>query len=315
MGRCVAEAAVLHGFEVTTLGRRQVPGIMIVHDLRTPMGHIPATEWVFHLAGGYAGAGLRELESDDLAIARHVLDWGVARGVKNWVFASAAEVYGAISDIASEDAPTCPVIPYGSVKLKIEHLFASFAARVSSCRVVVLRIGEVYGANGRLIQELRARFIRGFCPWFGPGAIPLSFVHVDDVAHAFIDAARAAQSGLSVYNVADDEPTTWREFLRFMSNLLGAKDPLFLPLPLARWYAAGSMLFAKATGRSPIVTQHVVRLLTTPKAISNLRAKKDLGLKLRYPNYRAGLEQVLGCLADRILKEGFSGLPHHSQNG
>jgi UDP-glucose 4-epimerase len=315
IGRCLSEEARQRGFQVASMGRRSAPGIAVVHDLCQPIEHISVPDWVFHLAGGYAGADLRALQSHDVVIARNLLDWGAANRVRNWVFASAAEVYGAVPGLASEETVTRPVIPYGAVKLDVEHLFADFAARFPGSRVVVLRIGEVYGANGRLVQELEARFRRGFCPWFGNGMVPLSFVHVKDVAQAFIDAAHCAQTGFSIYNIADDEPTTWREFLQFMSTLLGTRGPVFLPLPLAHVYATAAILLAKASGASPIVTQNIVRLLTTPKKVSNLKAKSHLGLNLRYRDYRAGLKQTLCDLADGTHKEDYIGIPHHAQNG
>lgn len=313
IGRYVSDAARQRGFQVATMGRRPDPGIAVVHELCKPIEHISVPDWVFHLAGGYAGANLRELQSHDVVMARNLLGWGGANRVRNWVFASAAEVYGAVTGLASEDTATRPVIPYGAVKLEVEHLFADFAARLPDSRVVVLRIGEVYGANGRLVQELQARFRRSFCPWLGNGMVPLSFVHVKDVAQAFINAADSAQIGFSIYNIADDEPTTWRGFLQFMSTLLGARGPVFLPLPLARVYATASFLLAKASGASPIVTHNIVRLLTTPKKISNVKAKSNLGLNLRYRNYRTGLTEILSTGGTHT--EDYIGIPHHAQNG
>jgi NAD dependent epimerase/dehydratase family len=67
---------------------------------------LSSVDWIFHLAGAYAG------------------DWGLKASVKNWVFASAAEVYGEVEGIASEEAPTRPVIPYGRIKLEVERLLA-----------------------------------------------------------------------------------------------------------------------------------------------------------------------------------------------
>jgi nucleoside-diphosphate-sugar epimerase len=265
----------------------------MARDLRFPLGDLPVTDWVFHLAGGYAGASLRELQATDLVIGRNLLDWGRANSVRNWVFASAAEVYGAQDGVASEDAPTGPVIPYGEVKLALEAAFAAFAAEVPGSRVVILRIAEVYGPEGRLVRELGARLASGFCPWFGSGSVPLSFVHVEDVARAFLGAAGHAKQGLAVCNVADDQPTTWREFLAEMSTRLGTRPAVFLPPALGRLYASGSSLWARALGRTPVVTRYVIRLITTPKVLSNQRMKSALSVELRYPGYQTGLKDSL----------------------
>jgi nucleoside-diphosphate-sugar epimerase len=122
----------------------------------------------------------------------------------------------------------------------------------------------------------------------------VSFVHVEDVAQAFLGAASNAQGGLHVYNVADDRPTTWREFLGLMSARLGTRPATFLPPIVGRLYAVGSCLWSTVMRRAPVVTGHVVRLITTPKALTNHRLKRDLKVELRYPDCRMGLDDALG---------------------
>jgi len=198
IGQRVVRAACAAGYRVFALARRPSPGVDIVCDLRGELRDLPRVDWFVHLAGAYAGASHEELEEVDFAGARNLLAWAEKSGVRNCVFASAAEVYGAVKGLATEDAATLPVIPYGWTKLRIEGLFAEFAAGVADSRVVVLRIGEVYGAQGRLILELSRRLQSGFCPWFGSGEIPLSFAHVDDVAQAFVHAIARATGGFGL---------------------------------------------------------------------------------------------------------------------
>lgn len=303
IGRYVATAAQQAGLRVTALGRKPVPGVNIVCDLRAPLPPLPAVDWVFHLAGAYAGAGVAELRGTDEIAARNLLQWGLAAGIRNWVFSSAAEVYGAVVGLATEDTAPRPIIPYGRVKLEVEGLFRDFAAKLPGSRIIILRIGEVYGRGGRLLGELSARFRRGFCPWFGSGAVPVSFVHVEDVSRAFVCAAKQAVSGVHTWNVADNEPLEWRDFLGHIAAALGSRPPVFLPLALANLYAFGSTLAARAAGQPPVVTGHVVRLLTTPKALSNDRLRRDVGFEFLYPDCRTG------------LKEALDGLPNHAENG
>jgi len=300
IGRRVATVASNAGYVVARLARKFQPGDVrnvIQHDLRLPLGNLPPADWIFHLAGAYAGAAERVLRHADFAMARNLVDWGLAAGIKNWIFASAAEVYGDVRGIATEEAPTQPVIPYGRIKLTVERFLTEKTKDISNRRVVIFRIGEVYGSAGRLITELTARLKRGFCPWPGKGNVPLSFVHVDDVAQAFLCAAQRAPEGVSTYNVADDIPVTWQDFLRSVARLCGSRPPVFLPKPLVYLYALCSTLGSRATGREPILTQQAIRLITTPKALSNARLKRELGFQLRYPSYSEGLEEALRGLS------------------
>lgn len=294
IGRPLVRALRERGYDVVEVSRRSDGENSIALDLRDrgQVDSLPATDWVVHLAGGYAGATLADLRRDDQAIARNLLEWCGRTGVRNWVFASAAEVYGACPAAVSEDAPPRPLIPYGEIKLEVERLFEQATSHMADARVAVLRIGEVYGADGNLVDELTRRFESGFCPWFGSGNIPLSFVHVEDVAQACVRALTDAPPGFSVWNVADDEPTTWRSFLDEFARLVGARPAVGLPNPLPRLYAGASTAWDRMRRRQPIVTQHVVTLLTTPKVLSNHRLRHQLGVGLQYPNYRAGLSAL-----------------------
>jgi nucleoside-diphosphate-sugar epimerase len=300
IGRRVVLAARNAGYDVTAIMRKPDLGsahTIIQNDLRLPLPDLPPVDWIFHLAGAYAGAGDKELRRADLEMAHNVVRWGLGIGIKNWIFASAAEVYGDVYGVADEEAATQPVIPYGRIKLMVERLLIEKIKNVSNSRVVILRIGEVYGSNSRLINELSARLQRGFCPWPGSGHVPLSFVHVDDVAQAFLRAVQSAPRGISVYNVADDTPASWRNFLAEVARICRAKPPLFLPLPLVRVYAVCSTMARRAIRREPVLTKHALRLITTPKVMSNARAKRDLDFRPRYPSYSEGLEEVFRGLS------------------
>ena len=306
IGSRVAPAAQEAGYDVIRIFHKSpVPEAanVLQRDLRVPLENVPPVASIFHLAGGYAGAGARALQHADLEIARNVLRWGVDQGVQNWVFSSAAEVYGRVSGPATEATATRPVIPYGRVKLAIEQLFVEMAKERPDCRIAILRIGEVYGSESRLLRELGKRLQRGFCPLPGTGRVPVSFVHVDDVALAFLLAAQCAPRGVSIYNVADDEAATWRSFVRYYADVLGTRPPVPLPLPLVYGYMLAHQVASRIAGSGPLLTRQAIRLLTTPKALSNAKIKRELGFEPTLPNFRHGLEMTV------------HGLSHHAQNG
>lgn len=300
IGRRVVRAAERAGYDVTALVRnpRQSNASTVVqHDLRLPLSDLPPADWIFHLAGAYAGAGDEELSRADCTMADNIITWGLKARIKNWIFASAAEVYGDVEGTATEAAPTRPVIPYGRVKLAVERLFAERFGNLPDSRVVILRIGEVYGSEGRLIGELTTRLKRGFCPWPGSGRVRVSFVHVDDVAQVFLCAVRHARTGVSIYNVADDVPLSWRDFTSGVAQRLGVHSPLFLPAPLVYTYAICSTLARRMRHLEPVLTQYALRLLTTAKTLSNARIKSELRFQPQYPSCAEGMEDALRGLS------------------
>lgn len=289
IGRSLVKKARARGWKVTSVVRRHSEEANLIADLRQPINGWPVPNAVIHLAGSYAGCSAREFAETDLVIARNLLAWGLQEGVPRWVFASAAEVYGDVIGKATEDYPCNPVIPYGKAKLEIEEMFQT--ARFAE--VTICRLGEVYGPGGRILHELGNRLRSGFCPWPGNGEVMVSFLHVEDAAEALLLACEHATPGIQVYNVGDDEPATWRQFLDGMAALLGTRRARYLPKLVALYYAVCVQWMDRLLGRPATITPHVLRLVTTPKVLSSVRLREQLAFSPRYPDFRAGLEELL----------------------
>jgi nucleoside-diphosphate-sugar epimerase len=289
IGRNVACKAKTRGWKVTGVARRQCKEADRIADLRYPISDLEVPDAVIHLAGSYAGCRTKEFVNGDIAIARNLLEWGRQKGIRRWVFASAAEVYGDVNGEAAESYPCQPVIPYGKAKLEIERMF--FTAELPE--VMVCRIGEVYGPGGRIIYELGGKLRKGFCPWPGNGSVTISFVHVEDVAEALSLACEHAKPGFNIYNVGDDKPATWRQFLDEMATLLKVRSAYFLPKYAAYCYAVAASWMDRLLGRPANITPQVLRLLVTPKVISSVRLRNELGFIPQYADFRIGLKQTL----------------------
>ncbi len=291
IGRALVAAARTQGLSVVGVARRACVEADVVADLRADLSGLPRADVVVHLAGGYAGARANELNQIDVRIARNLIDWGRRQRINRWVVASAAEVYGCVNGVAEETHELRPVIPYGVTKLCVETMFLDAGIP----HVTILRIGEVYGPGGRLLSELIGRLRAGFCPWPGSGEVPLSFIHVNDAAQALLQAC--ARSGVPrVFNVGDEEPSTWRNFLELLAGLLRTRGPVYLPVRVARAYALCAVTVDSILRRPAVVTPHVVRLLTTPKIISITRARRELDFEPHYGSIRDGLAEAVDAL-------------------
>src|SRR6185295_18675217 len=93
--------------------------------------------------------------------------------------------------------------------------------------------------------------------------------HRDDVAGAIFAALMKARSG-EIYNAVDDEPVTQLELFRWLSVRLDRPMP-----PLATQ--------AKAITRKRGVSN---------KRILNLKLKKELVYRFKYPTFREGYEFI-----------------------
>ena len=112
-------------------------------------------------------------------------------------------------------------------------------------------------------------------PVVGRGEGMTSFVHIEDAAAATVVALD--HGGPGIYNVVDDEPARFREWLPVYAEALGAKRPRRLPVWLARVFA-GPM----------------VGMISSLRGASNAKAKGVLGWQPIYPSWREGFRKALG---------------------
>jgi nucleoside-diphosphate-sugar epimerase len=143
---------------------------------------------------------------------------------------------------------------------------------------VVLRYGSLYGPGtsmskeGDIIEAVRRRRM----PILGRGGGLWSFTHVDDAASA---AVAALTRGHGTYNIVDDHPATTAEVVPYLAEVVGAPRPLRLPAWLGR-LAGGDLL---------------VRIMTEARGSSNAKARRELGWRPRYPDWRQGFTEDLGA--------------------
>jgi 2-alkyl-3-oxoalkanoate reductase len=153
---------------------------------------------------------------------------------------------------------------------------------------IVLRYGVFYGpgthfapGNG-VFNDAR----RGRLPLVGRGEGVWSFAHVEDCARATVGALARGRRG--IYNIVDDDPAPYHEWVPYWVELVGGKRPPSLPRWLAR-VAAGPAVTSWATAR--------------PGA-SNAKAKRELGWEPEHPSWREGFLELVGRGAEGRSRGG-----------
>ncbi len=96
---------------------------------------------------------------------------------------------------------------------------------------IVLRFGGFFGGGAPSTPEMLEMARRRMLARLGPGTNYFSSIYVPDAGRA-VAAAVNAQAG--VYNVVDDEPVLFREYLLAVANAAGARKPLRLPAFMGR---------------------------------------------------------------------------------
>jgi nucleoside-diphosphate-sugar epimerase len=140
---------------------------------------------------------------------------------------------------------------------------------------VALRYGLFYGP-GRAIQGLIER-LRRRLPVPPDGGGTISWIYLDDAAATTVAALERGRAG-HAYNVVDDEPVRWREFLGTLAQAIDAPPPRTMP----------SWLLALAP--------YAAAMMTNTLRVSNAKAKADLGWQPTVPTYRDGIRRIADTL-------------------
>ena len=246
--------------------RRAVAGCGAIVNLAT---HMPASALRMMLPGAWT-------ENDDLRRfgSANLVDAALAEGVDRFVQESFAPVYPDCGDRWIEEDMPIRTARYNRTVEDAERAAARFS-RVGGDGVV-LRFAGFYGPDSRFLDGVVRSVQRGRVPMPGAPGSFLSSVSHDDAATA---AAAALGVPPGVYNVADDEPVTRREYFDSLAKALGVPPPKFPP----HW-----------TG---ILFGSVGELLARSQRIANRKLKSVSDWTPRYPSVREGWPAVIAGLS------------------
>jgi nucleoside-diphosphate-sugar epimerase len=144
----------------------------------------------------------------------------------------------------------------------------------------VLRYGGFYGPGTSLSSDpesAQTQMILGRrWPLVGEGNGITSFIHISDAAAATVRALDGDHPG--IYNVVDDEPAPFSEWMPVFAETVGARPPRRVPKWVGR-LAGGEV---------------AVGMMTEMRGASNAKAKRELGWEPRYASWRQGFAEGLG---------------------
>lgn len=195
---------------------------------------------VVHLAAMSINKSVADpYESVDLNVSgtHNVIAAAAAHGVRRFVFASSASVYGDPQKLPMhEDDPLDPLTPYCIAKRAGEDLLR-FYRRTAGLSWVALRFFNVYGPGQKttayytsVINHFVNRLRAGQPPVIdGRGEQSMDFVHVHDIARAVVAAVDAERADVAV-NVGTGVDTSVAALAKILIDAVGADvTPEFNP--------------------------------------------------------------------------------------
>ncbi len=210
----------------------------------------------------------------DPVLRHHLEHLLAARGTITWIgYLSSTSVYGdAQGRPVDEDWPCRPTSISGRRRVEAESAWLALARPPAALPVHAFRLAGIYGPGRSELDRVRA----GTAKRIDRPRHRFARIHVDDIANVIAASIAKPKPG-AVYNVCDDEPAPPARVTEEACRLLKRTPPPMQTLDEA------------SAAMSPMARN----FWRDDRFMLNVRIKSELGVKLAYPNYRAGLKAIL----------------------
>jgi nucleoside-diphosphate-sugar epimerase len=206
----------------------------------------------------------------DPTFAMHAADLVQIPTLK-WVgYLSTTGVYGdRAGGIVDEQSEIRPNSKRGSRRVRAEQEWQSLLMNYG-LPVHIFRLAGIYGPGRSALDSIRAGVARRINK---PGQV-FNRIHVEDIVQVLM-ASMAKPNPGAAYNLSDDDPVPSWEVITYACEILGVTPPPIIP------YNEADM--------APIVRS----FYNDNKRVANNRIKEELGVTLKYPDFRKGIDACL----------------------
>lgn len=197
----------------------------------------------------------------------------LAGSAPRWLgYLSTTAVYGdRDGGWVDEDSALMPSTGRARARVEAEAAWQSMAG-AHALPLHIFRLAGIYGPGRGPFAKLRAGVAQRVVK---PGQV-FSRIHVEDIAQALL-ASIAAPSPGAIYNICDDQPAPPQDIIALAAEMLGMPAPPEVDFADARMSPMARSFYADS------------------KRVSNRRMKHELGVVLRYPDYRSALAAILAA--------------------
>lgn len=191
----------------------------------------------------------------------------LSKNTFDWVgYLSTTGVYGNHNGgWVDENSPLKPNTTRGKLREDAELSWSKL-----NINLHIFRLAGIYGPGRGPFSKVRNGTARRIIK---EGQL-FSRIHVDDIAQVLLASIRYPRQG-AIYNVCDDNPAPPEDVISYAAELLD------MPIPIAIDYDKAEM--------SPMARSFYAE----NKRVSNELIKKELGVELKFPDYKAGLQSLL----------------------
>jgi nucleoside-diphosphate-sugar epimerase len=240
---------------------------------------------VFHCAGYVSDWGTPQaFDLGNRVVTQQLARACVGLPIDCFVHLSTTDVYG-YPDSPDEiglSAPRKSGLPYADSKGDAEKAVRECMAR--GLRATILRPATIYGPGSETIVKEFVKTLRDKkMLWISGGLANAGLCYVENLVDAILLTAQSPQSIGQSYNLTDDQPISWKDFIVTLAQVLRQSPPR-LSLPYRFLYACGWMmecLTSTSSPRRPWVTRTAVNLLGKSQKFPVTQIKQELGYEPR----------------------------------
>lgn len=153
-----------------------------------------------------------------------------------------------------------------------EKQWHDFGFKKNVC-VNIFRLAGIYGIGRNAIESVKVGTARSI---YKKDHV-FSRIHVQDIAQVVVSAMKTDDK-FEIYNVADDEPCGTNEVNDYAAKLLNVEAPKIIDI------------------QDAVMSKMMQEFYADNKRICNKKIKNKLKIKLNFPDYRAGLDDIFASV-------------------
>ncbi|RTK92730.1 MAG: SDR family NAD(P)-dependent oxidoreductase [Rickettsiales bacterium] len=153
-----------------------------------------------------------------------------------------------------------------------EKQWHDFGFKKNAC-VNIFRLAGIYGIGRNALESVKA----GTAQSIYKKDHVFSRIHVQDITQVVVSAMKTDDK-FEIYNVADDEPCSTIEVNNYAAKLLNVNAPKIIDI------------------KDAVMSIMMQEFYADNKRICNKKIKNKLKIKLNFPDYRAGLDDIFASV-------------------
>lgn len=194
-----------------------------------------------------------------------------AQTIESIIYLSATSVYGDHKGLwVNEQTDIIPSGQRADLRYKAELAWQKFAKQ-NQINIKILRLAGIYGPYRNSLTQIKNNTARSIQK---KGQV-FSRIHVKDIASTVKFMITQCNTIEGIFNLCDDFPCSTVEVNNYAAKLLNVPPPIIIDFNDAELSEMAKDFYSNC------------------RKVSNKKLKKLLGTGLIYPDYKAGLENIL----------------------